>query len=268
MAYDIIIVAGQSNAEGVGAGDEGMAFQENERILELRDIQPHGYAPGPDGKDVLMVKRPWDLRLQTARETGTPIVRANFGLYFAEEYLRRGYLAEGRKILLIRCGVGGTGFSRPEWGEGNVMEECLYDMIAYALKEKDSKVVAFLWHQGEHDAFENAHFTPEQRQAFYYEKLGSFVARTRKRFDIPKVPFIAGEFVHEWWDTNVENCNAILRATREVCEADGYAGVASSEGLQSNNERHGDEDVIHFCRFACKEFGLRYFEIFENIRRK
>ena len=89
MAYDIIIVAGQSNAEGVGAGDEEMSFQENERILELCDMQPHGYAPGPDGKDVLMVKRPWDLRLRTAREVGSPIIRASFGLYFAED---AGYL--------------------------------------------------------------------------------------------------------------------------------------------------------------------------------
>ena len=268
MAYDIIILAGQSNAEGIGAGDEAMAFQENERIMELCDLQPLAFVPGPDGKDVLSVKKPWDLCLRTAREVGSPIVHASFGLYFAEEYVRRGYLAEGRKVLLIRSGVGGTGFSRPEWGKGNVLEERLYDMIDHALKQADSKIVAFLWHQGEHDAFENAQFTPDERQAYYREKLGDFLARTRARYDIAKVPFIAGEFVHEWWDQNVESCNAILRATRDVCEADGYAGVASSFGLQSNNERHGNKDVIHFCRYACKELALRYFDIFENILKK
>ena len=103
---------------------------------------------------------------------------------------------------------------------------------------------------------ENPQFTGEEREAYYYEKLGGFFARTRKRYDIPEVPFLTGEFVHEWWDQNVENANAVLRATRAVCKEDGHADVVSSTGLQSNNERHGDKDVIHFCRFACNSSAL------------
>ena len=85
----------------------------------------------------------------------------DFALTFAEEYVKAGYLQKGRKVLIIRTAVGATCFYKKDWGVGGRLYVKLMEILDYALKlNKNNKIVAFLWHQGESDALD--HNTPEQ----------------------------------------------------------------------------------------------------------
>jgi hypothetical protein len=140
-------------------------------------------------------------------------------------------------------------------------------MLDEAKLGEDDRIVAFLWHQGEHDAFENAHLTPKERYDFYYSSLTDMITDIRNRCG-SSLPFIAGEFCHEWWDNdeNVEQCNAVLSATADVCGSLPYSALASSLGLKSNNQSTGNGDVIHFCRDSLVTLGQRYFDAYVKIK--
>ena len=110
--YDIIILAGQSNAEGTGVG-EGGRYEPKDDILFLYDPQDNGFYFDEDGEPHLKVKRPWDFLIAPAKERfcdGED--RANFALWFAEKYKAQGLLGKDRKILIVNAAVGGTGFKR------------------------------------------------------------------------------------------------------------------------------------------------------------
>ena len=92
--YDIIVLAGQSNAEGTGLG-EGPRYEPREDILFLYDPQDNGFEER-DGEMVLKVKRPFSFCIAPATERSCDgYQRANFALWFAEEYIRLGLLAKG-----------------------------------------------------------------------------------------------------------------------------------------------------------------------------
>lgn len=266
MAYDVIILAGQSNAEGNGVGATLIPYESDERILMMRDNQWYGYVKDEDGKDKLFLHEPYEFVTEVAKERKNGDNECGmFVLSFAKKYVENGLLADGRKLLIINAAIGGTGFARPEWGVGKVLHERLFAMLKQADLGEDDKIVAFLWHQGEHDAFENAHFSPSERYEFYRSSLTNAVKDVRKRVNNDRLPFIAGEFCHEWWDQNKEICDPVIKALKDVCVDIGCAAVVSSEGLKSNNQSTGNTDVIHFCRDALVTLGNRYFDAFEEI---
>ena len=87
--FDIIIQAGQSNAEGSGFGPAPEPWLPDDRVYYLE----------PD----------MTLTQATERVSGNRI-QSNFALAFARDYIRSGLLAQGRKLLILRSAVGGTGF--------------------------------------------------------------------------------------------------------------------------------------------------------------
>ena len=266
MAYDIIILAGQSNAEGSGKGNVKNPYIPSNAIWQIRDPQPLGYVKNEQGEDVLNVQEPWEFITEVASErTHDGELCGNFAFSFAQEYVKEGFLEEGRKVLIVNTAVGGAGFAKHHWGVGEVLQRRMMEMIDCALDlEEDPKIVAFLWHQGEHDAFENAQMSFEERHAFYKAKLTEFLTCFREKYHT-KIPFIAGEFVSDWRSKNAETCQAVLDATAEVCKADVNADMVSANGLLSNDQDHGGGDDIHFCREALYEFGKRYFAVYKNM---
>ena len=141
IGYDIIILAGQSNAEGTGLG-AGPIFERDERILQLYDPQDNGFEANEAGEMLLKVKRPWQFLIAAAEERYCDgCNRANFGLWFAKEYIHHGFLKEGRKILIVNAAVGGTGFKKRHWGRGDILSERLYEMIDVSLTNDSSKIV-------------------------------------------------------------------------------------------------------------------------------
>ena len=90
-------------------------------------------------------------------------------------------------------------------------------MTDYALSlNKDNRVIAFLWHQGEHDAFEKNE--PDR----FKTQLAEILAGVRTRYGAI-IPFIAGDFVSEWKNKNIEDCTPIIESIKQVVAESGNA---------------------------------------------
>lgn len=254
--YDIVILAGQSNAVGFGCGESEYQLKHLNRIVQLYDDQAYCYQQDENGNDYLPIYRPWKLKMVDAAQGHT----TNLAMRFADDYIENGLLAEGRKLLILRCAVGGTGFCTGIWGVGNLLCDRMLDMIDCALSlNSENRIVAFLWHQGECDAFEKPEWSFEERKQTYYNSLKPMIELVRTFCGQPKLPFLCGGFTDEWSKDYRESCDAIIEATKQVCEAIGYAAFAETTGLLSNNQKTGNGDTIHFCVDASYTIGHQYF---------
>ena len=83
-AFDIVIQAGQSNAEGSGFGDAAMPYQPKDNV----------YMMEPDRTVFKAREIVWD-----------NAIRGNFALSFADAYLNAGLLREGRKLKPDRAAL-------------------------------------------------------------------------------------------------------------------------------------------------------------------
>ena len=237
--FDIIVQAGQSNSEGYGIGDTETAFVPNELIWYLKN----------------------DFTIQTASEQvdGNHIV-GNFSLPFASEYIKNGNLQSGRKLLIIRAAVGGTGFSDKRWGLEDDLFLNMTEMIKTALAlSSANRLVAFLWHQGETDAINNATY------GTHFKNLFALINTVRNMFKCRNLPFIAADFVHCWKMQNLECCIPVIKAIESVCEKAGNASFIETKELQANSQKVGGEDNIHFSREALYTLGEKYFDAFCKI---
>lgn len=254
--YDIIIVAGQSNAEGFGIGPVDKEYEVDDNILcmtsEVSDVM--------DGDERIITYPNKTLAINVAKERITEKGKTgNLGLIFAKEYMKYNLLANGRKILIIKAALGGTGFYRKQWGEGCPVEKRMHEMIEYALSlNEENKIVAFLWHQGEHDAFEGT--APEN----YKKELYRLMNLVRAKYHCVDVPFVAGDFCNEWKSKNMETCEPIVNKIREVFSSEKYGFVETTD-LLSNNQKSSNGDDIHFCRESLYILGRRYFQEYCKI---
>ena len=235
--FDIIIQAGQSNSEGCGQGETSSPFVPNEKIL---------YMYG-DFSISIAEEHKWDKE---------PI--GNFSLSFATEYLANDKLQDGRKLLVLRTAVGGTGFCDKRWGIGNDLFIRMMEMTKAVLAlNKKNKLVALLWHQGETDAggFRDVH----------YKNLTTLVNTVRSTFNFPCLPFVAGDFVNEWKTANLAACEPIIAAIKDTCTDIGNARFVETSELLSNNQQIGNGDTIHFSKEALDILGRKYFVAFCEI---
>ena len=271
-AYDIIWVAGQSNAEGYGLGDAApyAPYEADADILAMRDTCGYRFVKGEDGQDFLqLLGYPTVSRISVAEETvgvdGLP--RASFALPFARAYKER-FLREGRRILIVYTAVGGTCFARGEWGVGRVLSDRALGMVKEALSlSDDSRIVALLWHQGESDAGQPS-LSPEQRYEIHKDSLSRQFALFRSLFG-REFPILAGGFARSWADRLAEATDAVLKAIEDVLKADGLGGLVASEGLPSNAQSVPDNpDAIHFSRVGLHGLAERYFERYCEIMSK
>ncbi|MCL2463266.1 MAG: sialate O-acetylesterase [Defluviitaleaceae bacterium] len=240
--FDVIIQAGQSNSEGCGLGDAEAPFERSGRVW---------YLTGDFNEFVICAAN--------EDRWGNDIV-GNFSLSFAREYMNAGLLADGRKILIIRAAVGGTGFSDGRWGMKDDLFLRMTDMIRTALGlNPRNRATALLWHQGETDA---CNYLPGET---YGQALTALVAAVRDACGDGDLPFVAGDFVQEWKAENAAICEPIIAASRRVCAGVGKAAFVETDGLKSNTQDTGKDCNIHFCREAQYVLGRRYFEAFAKI---
>ena len=244
--FDIIIQAGQSNAEGYGFGPVEDPYQPDGRVWYMNE------------NDTI------SLAVEKVAFNG---IQANFGLPVAREYIRAGKLAEGRKLLILRAAAGGTAFLDHRWGLTDDLYLHMMEMIRTALAlNPENRLVALLWHQGETDAAHNATFEG------HYNHLSALLRSVRDTFSVPDLPFVAGDFVPQWKEANLQIASPVSEAVRAVCADLGYGGFAETEDLKSNAQdidEHplgwGDTDNIHFSRRSIYKLGQRYFRLFSEI---
>jgi len=234
--FDIIIQGGQSNAEGCGGGPVTDEYIPSENVLYMNN----------DFTVSIAEERIWD-----GNKTN------EFSLSFSREYIKSGKLEQGRKILVVRAAVGGTGWADNRWGMGQDLYLNMMRMVKAALElNPRNELKAFVWHQGETDS--------GTATEIHYNHLIALVKSVRETYNYNNLPFIAGDFVNEWKMKNLQACGPVSTAIRNVCRDLGGAFVETSD-LKSNNQEIGNGDDIHFSRNALDIMGRRYFEAFEGI---
>ena len=259
-AYDVIIQAGQSNAEGFGKGPVSEEYLKDDDVVYLyQNFKAEVKSIDGFTKMVIQVDDP-TFHLGVADEAADNDGKiGSFALTFAEEYKKAGLLAEGRKLLIIRAAVGGTGFFAKQWGVGDELYLRMLEMIDYALSlNPDNKIVGFLWHQGEHDAFEG---NPPD---VFESQLKAMITDVKNRYGLIKLPFVSGDFVNEWKSKNIEICKPIVEKIRSVTASEGGVFIETAD-LPSNNQTVGNGDDIHFCRESLHILGKRYFNAYSEI---
>ena len=254
--YDIILQAGQSNADGYGHGPAATPYVPDPRVLYLTAGEPEANEYYPKG----------DYEIRMAAERSNPALgpedrRGDFSLSFAEDYVKAGLLPPDRKLLIVRTAVGGSGFLKEYWRVGDPLYERMLRMTDYALSlNPENRLVGFLWHQGEHEA---AFLNDPQR---YHEQLRAVLASVRARYEVPELPIICGGFCDQWARENQPACDNILTVIRDVAEELGGAFVETAD-LRSNDQKTGDGDTIHFCREDLQELGHRYFAAYRKLKK-
>ena len=254
--FDIIIQAGQSNAEGMGLGEVEKEFQPSSQIFSLSAERTVEHLP--ENLIITYADKPFDLKVAEERLSGGKKI-ADFALPFAQLYAKE-LLQEDRKVLIIRAAVGGSGFYKKHWTRDGVLYTKMLEMLDYALSlNPENRLVAFLWHQGEHDAFE------KNDPNVFKEQLNFMIESVRNRYSVPNLPFIAGDFVNEWKMKNLDDCIPIVEKIKETIKDVGCSAFIETSDLLSNDQAVKNGDDIHFCRAAQYELGKRYFKAYKSI---
>lgn len=260
FAYDIIVIAGQSNAQGSGRGEVTEEFIPDNDIISIYPAFTT-WVEEIDGVEKRVVRyedTPLSLKIADERVCNDKKT-GDLSLIFAREYKEKGLLEDGRKILIIRAAIGATGFKNENWGLGKPLYLKMIEMIDYALSlNSKNRLKALLWHQGEHEVGK------ENPPEIYYEQLSSMLFAVKEKYNVPNLPFVTGDFVNEWKSTKMEKAIPIVDVIKRVTEEMGGIFIETAD-LPSNNQRNGDGDIIHFSRESLHILGKRFFEAYQTI---
>ena len=270
--FDVIVLAGQSNASGSGFGAPEDAFCGDPRIFSLVNDYTADVKKTEYGNEYLEIKYSDGFTVKPSAEffdaDGNGFgKKGTFAFYFAEEYARND-LENGRDLLIVETAIGGTGFSKDHWKVGDPLYERMIKMIGYALSlNAENRLKCVLWHQGEHDSWENPQFTDRERFDFYYANLSALIKSFRAKFGT--VPFVAAGFTKEWYDAYPHQCEAVYTATEKVfSENPACRFIRDTFDLDCNKDAVGIDDTVHFCKRSLKILGGRYYRAYKELSAK
>ena len=269
IVFDIIIVAGQSNAEGNGVSLDAKPLVIPD-AYEIIDKNKYGMKLKEDGSyDSLDFVYPVETVIRELQERNIDgIYNSDLSLSFVEQYKKSRFYSPDRKILVIKTAYGGSGFAFDQHGVGNPLYRRMLDMINVGLSlNKNNRIVAFLWHQGEHDAFENAQFSYDERYEYYYSNLLKQFLAIREKYKQFDFPIITGGLCRDWKKRYMEQSEAVEKATVDACNKLGNAAFVVASDLPSNEETIHNGDLDHFCKQSVLILGERYFEAFASLKR-
>lgn len=260
---DIIVLAGQSNAEGYGLGPCDEPYIPSTDILSMRDVDNQGYVVNEKTYGTLAITLPRHYIIGLTEERCSTSSKIGcFAPYFARKYAAE-CLAPDRKVLIIHSAVGATGFAKKNWGLEDVLYKRMVRMIDLALAmNPENRIVAFLWHQGEHEAVFRPQLTPEERESTHISDMTALISDVRARYG--EVPFVTAGFTDKWCES-CENHKYVLSALKKVVAAFPRATIVDSTGLPTNAEALNATDVYHFSRNSLRILGERYFDGYLSI---
>lgn len=282
--YDIIVVAGQSNAVGRGEGlftDTFDRWKYNKRLFQVRRLLDENDLPLPgDGDIIAATSDPldfWDFDPEDTDVVG-------FSLPFARRYAAE-YLGKGRNVIIVPAAKIASKIS--EWDEIRE-KECRDDSVRYypdmvrridiALAQPGvNRIVAFHWAQGESDieyaiAALGGHphnpdclLSPEA----YGLRLAEFFVRVRARYPTQNFPIIVGEPVRDWIDKDPHYSRAqqklkaaFVEQMKLVAAAGDRIPFADARGLKANKP-----NGAHFDAASQIKLGTRRFVLYRKYRR-
>ena len=159
-------------------------------------------------------------------------------------------------IGLIPCAVGGSPID--SWKPGGFHPQTRSHPWDDAIQRTEAALdhgtlQGILWHQGESDS------NPDRSNS-YQAKLDDLIARFRKEFDEPELPFVAGQmgqFPERPWD---DHRRTVDRAHQQLPSRIPHTAFADSHGLTHKGDR------VHFDAMSYRKLGRRYAKAFLAIK--
>lgn len=269
--YDIIIIAGQSNAVGAGMGSFTDLYANT--ATDARIVQFGRYSttvsPATWTKDGIV----YDALQHWGRNVSTTTM--GFAIPFARRYIAEGHLAPGRQVLIVPGAYAGT--SILQWIDGPISfpPSSLYNDLLlrarFALSlPGDNRVVAVLWHQGEADVFYANQNMHGMNTAVYQQQLTALIQKFRTDFPSnPAYPIIAGNFVAQWdrWSSDLSLPRQFEHVIETVLAPDVRAGVVTSTGLTQNYPTFTSDwsEQLHFTAQSQVTLGDRYYQMWKKL---
>ena len=282
QGYDVIIVAGQSNAVGRGLGEsreDPVYTREADRVFQLGRF-------GEDDGKIIPASEPLQHWGQTPGKNGD---RKGFAYPFALRYAHD--LAKPRKVLLVPVARGSTSIllwdqERQDFTHGGIDDSessLLWDDMVKRTRQAlashpGNRLVAVLWQQGEADV--NALANPRSAlhpfmtgRVLYQAKLEELRANLRVIFDVPghdPFMFLVGELSETWAPIKGAPVGKVAKdaidgAMKAAVESDptGASHLVSSAGITGVNP---GEDGLHFSAEGAHRLGVRYYEVWRTAR--
>ena len=263
QSYDIIILAGQSNAQGTGRGNVTEEYIPDEKIISLSPVYTIGRKIENEisKRDVIYSDEPFIFNVADERIVDGLKV-GDFALPFSKKYVENGLLEEGRRILIIRAAIGATGFMHGHWGLDKPLYNKMLELTDYALSlNPENRIKALLWHQGEHEVGKQN--PPKQ----YEKQLSLMFLAIKERYNALNLPIIAADFTHDWKtakERKGQSAKPISATIKKVIEELGGVFI-NTDDLPSNNQQNKDGDITHFSRESLRVLGKRYFDAYLKI---
>ncbi|MFT2751863.1 sialate O-acetylesterase [Clavibacter sp. Sh2088] len=245
--YDVVVVLGQSNAQGVGTGWDPSV---DVSVPGLDQLAGSGAKAGQivPAKDSLSHVTTWT--------TSGGVQSVGPGME-----LGRHLLAEarpGRKVLLVPAALASTSMTGDgyyAWNPAdtrarvNLFTRALGQIDKALAQDPDNRLVAVVWAQGESDA-------TRTNAAGYQAMLLDLVDRLDARYGA--VPFLIGGMVPEW--LNVSSMRQAIDTAQQGMPAL-RANVSYIPGAAGSNR---SEDMIHYTAAGARLMGDRYFAAYQR----
>ncbi len=241
-SYDVFLIVGQSNTLHGCCQDPNIS-KDDPLIKQLGRFEQDSM--------IIPAKEP-------LMHHHTGLDWTSFAMTFARLYENE-FLEEGRKILLIPCGRGGSGFVNKMWNPGDFYYEDAVMRTNYVLSRfPNAKLKAIFWQQGEKDASEN--------NKDYKEDLDRMIKAMRS--DIvaagDETPWIMGGMVPFWVDQKKkrEEFQNIIANTVNRHPNTFYVSPYDPFVIKKEDN---EKDEIHYDYKGQLELGQRYFDVYSKV---
>lgn len=230
--FHLFLLAGQSNMAGRGK-------------IDKNDNKPH--------PRVVMLTKNGDWKPAVdPLHFDKPVAGVGLGRSFANLLADKD---ESIMIGLIPAACGGSPISI--WEPGGYHKQTKSHPYDDAVKRtkiamQQGVLKGILWHQGESDS------KPGTAEV-YQQKLTELIARFRKEFAAPELPFIIGQlgqFEKKPWTDARKTVDA---AHQSIAADDSHVGFVSSKELTPRS------DNVHFDAKSLREFGKRYASLYLKL---
>ncbi|HUI06165.1 MAG TPA: autotransporter-associated beta strand repeat-containing protein [Verrucomicrobiae bacterium] len=239
-AYDVYLLAGQSNMDGQGLTNDltaGFAVWNQPQTNVLIYYSNHYLTNYTASWQTL--KPGW-----SSSSDGSTLVSTQFGPELSIGYVLA-TANPARHIALVKISKGGTSIEN-NWKPGKDMYANLTNAVPLALQSLAAggntyTVRGLLWHQGEADYGET--------HDYYLNLLTNFIAAVRHDLSLPSLPFVIGEISR---DNPNPNYQIIRQAQYDASQMISNAYFVTSMNLPANTTEN------HFFSTAVIGLGQRF----------
>lgn len=240
------ILAGQSNMMGFNAGPILINYTDkpDSRVLQYsRGEARSNYNEGND-KDIILAQDPM-------QHYSPPVDSVGMALAFGLERLKQD--KKVKRILLIPCAMGSTGFSGNDWNKGDTLYE---DMVTRSNEAigLGYNLRGIIWHQGEDDTLT----TPSANA--YQTALTTMISDARADISgyTDGLIFVCGTMLSTWIGSDADRLtvDGIHRAIAGLVADADFVDLAS----YTNNY-----DSVHFSAESLRKIGVLYAQKAQEV---